>query len=92
MRERQFGKEHPHTLKSMDDLSMVLSAAGNHPDAEKLSRETLDIRRRIWGDDHPWTRTTMKHLAQILDAQGKTQEAEEVREALNKVSADKDAK
>ena len=92
VRERQFGKEHPHTLKSMDDLSMVLSAAGNHPDAEKLSRETLDIRRRIWGDDHPWTRTTMKHLAQILDAQGKTQEAEEVREALNQVSADEDAK
>jgi tetratricopeptide (TPR) repeat protein len=47
-------------------------------EAEKLFRETLEIKRRRLGDDHHSTLVTAGNLAETLTAEGKYAEAEQL--------------
>ena len=58
-------------------------AQGRYADAEKLQRQTLDIRRRVLGKEHPDTLSSMNNLANVLSDEAKYAEAERLlREAL----------
>ena len=53
IRRRVLGPEHLDTLKSMNNLALVLDDEGHYAEAEKLDRETLDVMRRVLGPEHP---------------------------------------
>jgi Flp pilus assembly protein TadD len=83
LREKVLGKEHPNTLHSMNNLTLVLDKQGKYDEAEKLHRQTLPLRENLLGKEHPDTLHSMNNLAGVLYAQGKYNEAEKMfRETL----------
>jgi serine/threonine protein kinase len=82
-RNRLLGPDHPQILEAIDRLEWALNREGKFTEAEKLERETLDIRRRVLGTDHRSTATSMAYLAVSLEEQSRYAEAEELqRQAL----------
>lgn len=82
-RKAMLGKEHPHTLTSMNNVALALSDQGKSVEAEKMHRETLVLREKILGKEHPDTLMSMSDIAQALSDQGKDTEAEKIhRETL----------
>ena len=81
--EKILGKEHPSTLKSMNNLASVLSSQGNYEEAERIHRQALALYETVLGKEHPSTLTSMNNLASVLSSQGKYEEAERIhRQAL----------
>jgi tetratricopeptide (TPR) repeat protein len=82
-REQVLGKEHPHTLASMNDVAYALSGQGKYAEAELMYRETLSLKEKVLGKEHPDTLTSINNLAMALSHQGKYAEAEAMhRETL----------
>ena len=68
----------------MSSLSWTLKEVGHYAEAEKLQRETLDVRRRVLEPEHPETLDSMSRLASILYDEARYAEAEKLgREALD---------
>jgi serine/threonine protein kinase/Tfp pilus assembly protein PilF len=82
IRSRVLGPEHPETLRSRNDLGVVLLDEGRFADAEKSYRETLEIRRRVLGPEHPDTLQSMNNLGIVLVTEGHFAEAEKLLRAL----------
>jgi len=61
-------------------LSGVLSQQGNFAEAERLLRQSLDIKRRTIGEDNPSYAASLANLAGVLAAQGRGAEALPVAE------------
>jgi tetratricopeptide (TPR) repeat protein len=78
LRKKVLGKEHPHTLTSMNEIGLALSRQGNYAQAEEMHRQTLELREKVSGKEYPETLTSMSNLAQVLGDQGKYAEAEEM--------------
>ncbi len=77
LRRRVLGREHPETLRSMNDLTLVYMDEGSKfPQAEELDKQTLEIRRRVLGPEHPDTLTSMSNLATVYYQEGKYPQAE----------------
>ena len=74
--ERTLGPEHPHTLKSVNNLAEVLRAKGDLAAAAPLYRRALEARERILESDHPDTLVSVNNLAELLKARGDFAEAE----------------
>ena len=72
------GKEHPDTLRSMNNLAVVLANQGKHEKAEEMLRRTLKLRKTILGAQHPRTLSIMDNLATVLKYQGKINAVEEL--------------
>jgi tetratricopeptide (TPR) repeat protein len=81
--DRNFGREHPDTLTTRNDLAAALQAQGRSAEAEPIFREVLALREKVLGHEHPDTLTTRNNLAAALQAQGRSAEAEAIfREVL----------
>jgi eukaryotic-like serine/threonine-protein kinase len=77
LRRRVLGREHPETLRSMNDLTLVYMDEGSKfPQAEALDNQILESRRRVLGPEHPDTLTSMNNLALVYFQEGKYPEAE----------------
>jgi hypothetical protein len=55
-----------------------LIGEGGNPEAEKLARRTLDIRRSVLGSEHPDTLASMSQVAEIMSLEGRFAEAEKL--------------
>jgi hypothetical protein len=76
LREKVFGRDHPNTLTSMNNLAEVLRPQGKHDEAEALHREALHrealgLCEKVLGRDHPDTLMSMNNLAATLQCRGK---------------------
>jgi hypothetical protein len=81
---KALGPEHADTLASMNNLATVLAREGYYAEAERLHRQTLDIRRRVLGPEHPDTLASVHNLAIVLYDEGRYTEAERLdRETLD---------
>ena len=81
-RRSALGEEDPDTLRSLDELGLVLRAQGKNAEAEPILRATLEGRRRVLGADHPDTLSSLANFGSLLHAEGKLAEAEPIlREA-----------
>ena len=81
--ETAFGPRDPRSLRSRNDVAVVLEAQGRYREAEVLDRETLQIRREALGPRSPDTLLSMNNLAEALEAEGRYGEAEPLlRETL----------
>jgi len=78
---RELGPDHPHTLRSMNNLAISYAALGRHADALKLNEETLALSKAKHGPDHPGTLAGMNILAAIYLAAGRRGEALSLLEA-----------
>jgi hypothetical protein len=68
----------------MNNLATVLEREGYYAEAERLHRQTLDIRRRVLGPEHPDTLASVHNLAIVLYDEGRYTEAERLdRETLD---------
>jgi tetratricopeptide (TPR) repeat protein len=79
-RVKILGKEHPHTLASMNNLAQALSSQGKYTEAEQMHQETLALQEKVLGKEHPHTLTSMHNVALVLSSQGKYTEAEEMHQ------------
>ncbi|KAJ5884884.1 hypothetical protein N7495_009394 [Penicillium taxi] len=75
-REKVLGREHPHTLTSVNNLGLVLDSQGKYEEAEAMYRRDLEGSEKVLGREHPNTLTSINNLGSVLDSQGKYEEAE----------------
>ncbi|MGC2528517.1 MAG: tetratricopeptide repeat-containing protein kinase family protein, partial [Candidatus Acidiferrum sp.] len=78
IQKRVLGPENPDTLKSQNNLAIMLARQGHFPEAEKLVRETMETSRRVLGPEAPLTLGSMANLAILLDHEGRLAEAEQL--------------
>ncbi|MGB7281824.1 MAG: serine/threonine-protein kinase, partial [Candidatus Acidiferrum sp.] len=78
IQKRVLGPENPDTLKSQNNLAILLARSGHFPEAERLVRETMDTSRRVLGPDAPLTLGSTSNLAILLDHEGRLAEAEQL--------------
>ena len=64
------GPENLDTLNSMNNLASVYFDEGKYAQAEALSNQTLEIRRRVLGPEHHYTLKSMDILANAYAALG----------------------
>ncbi|KAH8796796.1 acyl transferase/acyl hydrolase/lysophospholipase [Flagelloscypha sp. PMI_526] len=72
---RLFGREHPYTLRSMNNLGISYRDLGRAVDALPLEQQVLDLRKRILGPEHPDTLLSMNTLAISYRDLGRAAEA-----------------
>ena len=65
-RENVLGKEHPDTLMTLSNLSLVLHGLKEYGAAEKMARHALKSSEKILGRQHPETLTSLDNLAGVL--------------------------
>jgi non-specific serine/threonine protein kinase/serine/threonine-protein kinase len=78
IRRRILGNSNKDTLKSMYQLSEVLTWKGNAAEAEKLCRESFEGRKTVFGLENRDTLTSMNWLVWILFIEGQYPEAEKL--------------
>ena len=84
-RRRVLGEEHPETIQSISNMSVLLRELGRLAEAEPYHREALEKSRRILGEDHIETVIAISNMGGLLRAKGELSEAEPYyREALEK--------
>ncbi|KAH8834432.1 hypothetical protein DL96DRAFT_1810703 [Flagelloscypha sp. PMI_526] len=82
MLQKEFGLEHPDTLRSMSYLAGTYSDLGQHKDALKLQEQELALSRRIRGEEHLDTLTSMNNLAGTYSNLGQHKDALELQEQV----------
>lgn len=74
--EQTLGKEHRNTLRSIDNLSRIVTRLGKHEEAEKMQRQVLEGYEKLLGPEHQATLSKVTQLGSVLDSQGRHEEAE----------------
>ena len=59
----------------MNNLAEALCSQGKYEEAERMHRQTLELREKALGAEHPDTLASMNNLAIALRSQGKFEEA-----------------
>ncbi|KZP29728.1 hypothetical protein FIBSPDRAFT_946607 [Athelia psychrophila] len=67
--EQQLGADHPSTLATAHNLSVLYMRQGNHDNAAALFQRAL-VQQRQLGADHPETLYTVHNLAVLYNNQG----------------------
>ncbi len=75
-RRRVLGSEHPDTLRSINDLGMLLLLRGKLAEADPHLHGALRQRRLVLGEEHPDTLASIDAVAKLLMMQGRLGEAE----------------
>jgi tetratricopeptide (TPR) repeat protein len=76
LQEKDFGKDDPDTLDSMNNLAESFRKQGKYAEAEAMYRQTLQLKETVLGKDHLDTLTSMMGGALSLRQRGKYAEAE----------------
>ncbi|KAI4113691.1 MAG: hypothetical protein LQ338_008128 [Usnochroma carphineum] len=77
-KEKMYGKEHPKTLTSMNNLAVLLRIQGNYKEAKRIHRQVLALTETVLGKEHPSTLASKNNLGSLLRSQGNYQEAEPI--------------
>jgi serine/threonine protein kinase/tetratricopeptide (TPR) repeat protein len=86
-RRQALGSEHPDTLDSIDEATLLLRSQGRYTESEPLQDEVVATRRRVLGDEDPKTLTSINNKGLLLRRLGRLDDAEALyREALEKRS------
>ena len=70
MKRKLSWESHRDTLKSMNNLALVLAKQGRYKKSRELSEKCLSLRTANLGDDHPDTFCSMEDLATLYQYQG----------------------
>jgi tetratricopeptide (TPR) repeat protein len=75
-RRRVLGSQHPDTLRTVNQLSLLLQGRGEFGEAESLSLEYEHGIRCLWGTKHPDNVVAITNRGQLRLNQGHLAEAE----------------
>jgi hypothetical protein len=75
IRKAKLGREHPITIRSMNELASMYLNEKRWAEAEATARECLELRKKAQPDEWPYF-LTMSQLGLALAGQGKNAEAE----------------
>jgi tetratricopeptide (TPR) repeat protein len=75
---KMLGREHPNTLRSMNNLASTYRDQGRWTEAEELFVQVVEASKRVFGGKHPNTLTSIGNLASTYKKQGRCREAEEL--------------
>jgi tetratricopeptide (TPR) repeat protein len=87
--EEKFGKEHPETAITYDNLASVYLAKGNHEKAMEFYEKALNIKEDKLGKDHPATATTYNNLILVYKDTGDYDRAIKFGEKALKITEEK---
>jgi serine/threonine protein kinase/Tfp pilus assembly protein PilF len=76
IRQHILGDDHPDTLRSMNQIGILLQESGRPSEAEEYLRAALERSRRVFGENHASTLIAINNLGALLKSQGKLDEAE----------------
>ncbi len=76
IRERKLGEEHPDTLRSLNNLGVVLRVLKRYDEAEPIYIKTLELRKLILGAEHPETLSSLNNLGVLYRNTGRPEKAE----------------
>jgi tetratricopeptide (TPR) repeat protein len=74
--QQRFGKEHPDTALSLNNLALLYYSIGRYEEAEPLCNQALVLRKRLLGENHPDTASSYNNLAGLYESMGHYNEAE----------------
>ncbi|HYI17875.1 MAG TPA: tetratricopeptide repeat protein, partial [Solirubrobacteraceae bacterium] len=77
--ERLHGAEHPNTLRTRNNLAIVLLDAGRAEEAIAILEPLVADLERAVGAEHPDTRGSRANLANAYEATGRTEDADRTR-------------
>jgi len=72
------GKDHPFTLRHVNDLGVLRARQHQYGEAESLLQRALEGRKRKLGKDHPYTLATIKDLGLLRREQRHYEDAEKL--------------
>lgn len=64
--KKVLGEEHPSTLKTMNNLALLLDSQGKYEEVESMRRQTLATREKVLGREHLDTLPSVYYLAHLL--------------------------
>ncbi len=70
VKEKVYGKDHPTTAVTLNNLGGAYQNKGKYDDALALHERALDVFGRTLGEDHPNVAATMNNLALVLVRKG----------------------
>jgi len=77
-REKALGKEHPDTLRSVNNLASVLQYQGKYEEAEQMSRRAVEGKEKALGKEHPSTPNSVYCLAYLYHQRKRYDSASEL--------------
>ena len=75
--QRLLGEEHPDTLETKKDLSVLYTKQARYDNTEELLLKAVDGRRIKLGETHPHTQESIKNLISLYEAWEKPEKADE---------------
>ncbi|KAI0842839.1 FabD/lysophospholipase-like protein [Hypoxylon sp. FL0890] len=69
------GASHPDTLKSINNLSVVLTRLGDYKEAEDMLQQVMEMEHNLFGSDHIGRAYSLHNLATIYFYQGQLEKA-----------------
>jgi hypothetical protein len=63
--------DHPDTLSIINNLASVLQCQSKYEEADKMHRQTLELREKALVVDHPYALTGINNLTKVLSHRGK---------------------
>jgi len=63
--ETTFGKDHPNTAQSLNNLALLYYAQGKYAEAEPLYKQALSIREKSLGKNHPQVATVLENMSEL---------------------------
>lgn len=73
-----FGSSSQHQASVLSNIGIILQETADYAGAEKVLRESLDIRINIFGKQHPQVAISLLNLGNIYMQQGRFREADDV--------------
>jgi tetratricopeptide (TPR) repeat protein len=68
--EKTFGEDHPTTLDTVNNITMVFDNQGEYIKALEWYQRALDGKEKTLGRDHPSTLATVNNMAIVFNKQG----------------------
>ena len=82
--ESEFPDGHPNLATSLNNLAVLYESQGKYADAETLSKNALEMRRRLFKGDHLSVARSLNNLGALYKSQGKYADADPLfRDALD---------
>lgn len=90
--EGTYGKEHPDTASSYNNIGIVYSDLGKYDKALECHKQALDIREKVLGNDNPVTAVSYSNIGYVYGLIGDYKKDLEMQMKALKIEEDKGSK
>ena len=83
--ETTFGKDHPNTATSLNNLAELYRTQGKYAEAEPLYKRALSIWEKALGENHPKVATVLENMSALYKKMGKEAVAKVLEERAKRI-------